>query len=395
MAKIARTVNPIHFEDLEPRRFEDLVRQLLYGFRPWKSVEPLGRTGADDGYDVRLMEDVSSVEADNEEGETEDTPTLSEESVWQVQCKREKSITASKISFYIEECFKTGIPYGFIFVAACEFSKKTRDTFNLLMREKGVKEFFLWGKADLEDMVFMPENDHLLFAYFGFSLGIEKRKKQNTIKRIISVKRKLVKITGGLQDHCYRGILLKDINDKDYPYIKNKKEFEKKKPWKIYYCLGHYHDGIILLVRKYYAYFDREKEEYDVIKENNLALSHDDFWNNREKIDDYPIYMVWSKTPKDNQAYYEMRLHIPYISILEIDEIGDSILKIPILYINHLEPGIFSKGEEVIAKISSYSYPEIIPLYTLKKLKKIKYYPEKFPTREEIEKENTKTNLKM
>ena len=57
MAKphITRTVGPIHFEDLDPHRFEDLVRQLAYDFRPWKSIESTGRGGADDGFDVRAF----------------------------------------------------------------------------------------------------------------------------------------------------------------------------------------------------------------------------------------------------------------------------------------------------------------------------------------------------
>jgi hypothetical protein len=45
-----RTIGQLHFEDLEPHRFEDLVRQLVYGFRDWVALEPLGRTGADEVY---------------------------------------------------------------------------------------------------------------------------------------------------------------------------------------------------------------------------------------------------------------------------------------------------------------------------------------------------------
>lgn len=37
-----KTLNPIHFEDLEPHRFEDLIRQLLYDFKNWKSLEATG-----------------------------------------------------------------------------------------------------------------------------------------------------------------------------------------------------------------------------------------------------------------------------------------------------------------------------------------------------------------
>ena len=58
MAKpdVTRTLGPIHFEDLDPHRFEDLVRQLAYDFKQWQSIESTGRGGADDGFDIRRYE---------------------------------------------------------------------------------------------------------------------------------------------------------------------------------------------------------------------------------------------------------------------------------------------------------------------------------------------------
>lgn len=37
-----RTFNPLPLEHLEPKRFEDLVRQLTYEFRPWRQLEATG-----------------------------------------------------------------------------------------------------------------------------------------------------------------------------------------------------------------------------------------------------------------------------------------------------------------------------------------------------------------
>ncbi|NYG46218.1 hypothetical protein GGD67_003689 [Bradyrhizobium sp. IAR9] len=48
-----KTTGPLHFEDLEPHRFEDLVRRLLYDFRQWRELEATGRTGSDEGFDAR------------------------------------------------------------------------------------------------------------------------------------------------------------------------------------------------------------------------------------------------------------------------------------------------------------------------------------------------------
>ena len=38
--QMTKTLNPLHFEDLEPHRFEDLVRQIIYDFKEWSLLEP-------------------------------------------------------------------------------------------------------------------------------------------------------------------------------------------------------------------------------------------------------------------------------------------------------------------------------------------------------------------
>jgi hypothetical protein len=67
----SRTFNPLHFDDLDPHRFEDLVRQLVYGFRNWNRLEAIGRSGADAGVDIRGVELHRSTEPDEEEDESE------------------------------------------------------------------------------------------------------------------------------------------------------------------------------------------------------------------------------------------------------------------------------------------------------------------------------------
>ena len=71
-----RTLGPIHFEDLDPHRFEDLIRQLTYDFRQWQSIESTGRGGADDGFDIRAYEiqlDEETMIGDEGEGESKKT----------------------------------------------------------------------------------------------------------------------------------------------------------------------------------------------------------------------------------------------------------------------------------------------------------------------------------
>ena len=62
-----RTLNPLPFNALEPKRFEDLVRQLAYDFRRWRMLEATGRTGSDEGYDARGFE----ITTDDVDGDVE------------------------------------------------------------------------------------------------------------------------------------------------------------------------------------------------------------------------------------------------------------------------------------------------------------------------------------
>jgi hypothetical protein len=176
--KTTRTMNPLHFEDLEPHRFEDLIRQLAHDFRNWASLEPTGRLGSDEGYDARGIEILSKPFPSHEEEEEADDPAEAghEKRLWQIQCKRERSVSPKKIAAYIEQMIPDGatVPYGVIFAAPADFSKKTRDVFKEQLRRKGVREFYLWGKADIEDLLYQPKNDHLLYVYFGISLQTQK-----------------------------------------------------------------------------------------------------------------------------------------------------------------------------------------------------------------------------
>ena len=64
---ITRTLGPIHFEDLDPHRFEDLVRQLIYDYKDWQSIEATGRGGSDEGFDIRAYERVVAASEVQEE----------------------------------------------------------------------------------------------------------------------------------------------------------------------------------------------------------------------------------------------------------------------------------------------------------------------------------------
>ena len=88
--------------------------------------------------------------------------------------------------------------YGLVFTAACNFSKKACDDFAKKCRDMELEEWHLWGKAELEDRLFHPENDHLLFAYFGFSPTIRRRSQRADLRARLVMKRKLQQIIAQL-----------------------------------------------------------------------------------------------------------------------------------------------------------------------------------------------------
>lgn len=130
--KPTRTTNPLHFEDLEPHRFEDLIRQLASDFRSWVKLEPTGILGSDEGYDARGVDVVDG-----------------EKRFWQIQSKREQSITPKKMSAYIQEMIPDGatVPHGVILAAPANFSKRARDVFALETRTQGCPRILSLGKS--------------------------------------------------------------------------------------------------------------------------------------------------------------------------------------------------------------------------------------------------------
>jgi hypothetical protein len=167
-----RTFAPLQFEALEPHRFEDLVRDLMYDYRDWQTIEATGRSGSDDGYDIRAFEKRFDSLLNHDLDSDRDEPVTVEGNRWMIQCKREKELGPTRIKAIISDAVQASDPpYGYVLAAPANFSKKAYDAFRAALSERGVQEFHLFGRAELEDMLYMPKNDRILFAFFGISLA--------------------------------------------------------------------------------------------------------------------------------------------------------------------------------------------------------------------------------
>jgi hypothetical protein len=381
MKSPSKTIGPLHFEDLEPHRFEDLVRQLIYDFRTWKALEGLGRSGSDEGFDVRGVQIIESLDSDDQDKEDrEDQEALNgSERLWLIQCKREKSIPPQKLAKYAKAIVGTDL-YGVIFAACCDFSKRARDSFLAKMRKQRVQEVYVWGKAELEDMLFQPKNDHLLFAYFGVSLAIRRRSLRTEIRSKLSMKRKAINSLGPLQRDEHKAILIRDANGSSYPY---KDEGFKKNPgFYESYFLGHYYDGIICRVKEFFAYLHPDRKRWDYFPNfNETAYSRfmDKFDGSEERRKRWegrnPIEHFWTNIPEESRAMVEVIWRIPYNFIVAIDPEGDEYEECPHIYFP------FDLKQEC-------GYAELklngqIAMYNPVFEDRLKFFPDSFPSGED------------
>lgn len=340
---ISRTIGPLHFEDLEPKRFEDLVRQLTYDFKAWRRLEATGRAGSDDGFDARGYEIVAIDESTDEEAE-EDIKRQQADRLWLIQCKREKTISPKKLSSYLDQIRLNDSEslHGLIFVAACDFSKKSRDEFHRKCQGLGIQEWHLWGKAELEDQLFLPKNDNLLFAYFGFSLSIRRKSRKSEIGQLLAIKRKAHRSLSG-KTHAH--LLLRDATDENYP--DPPKDHGKKPKWLSAQFREFHARGLIFQINRYFAYLSRDPPQWDAAFCLDDAPSHHDQWSNRD--DRFAvrgeIFKFWSELPQDNQAWLEALALVPYERIIAIDELGDNY---------HREPHIYVEFDSSLGPFSGY-----------------------------------------
>lgn len=353
-SKITRTYGPIHFEDLEPHRFEDLVRELIYDYKDWQTIEATGRSGNDEGFDVRAYEKIYrtlSSEKDVEEELSEGVHPM-EGNLWMIQGKREKEIGPKKVREILTDIDSKNPPYGYILAASANFSKDSYDAFREELRKKGVMEFYLWGKAELEDMLYLPKNDRILFAFFGVSLVSKRRSRVTEIRQVIINKNKLFRILGDSGDF-YESVLLRDSNDVNYPYKIKYKDFNDHPRWLEYRAIDYHPKGLIVILRKHFAYIDIRKKEYDFTEVSNMIFRESDSDKDRQKRQEEQrkVESYWEYLPHRHQAMFIRNGLIKYDEMLVIDDKGDNSNKFPHIFVD------FDLKDGPIA--GSYEYIEV------------------------------------
>jgi hypothetical protein len=343
MANVTRTTNPLPFGDLEPKRFEDLIRQLAYNFKPWRRLEATGKSGSDDGFDARGYEKVLSPDEPASIQETADategTVDVFTDRLWLVQCKREKTIGPKKMRAYLSNLVldsKSPL-HGIIFAAACDFSLSTRNELASWCRENELVEWQIWGRSELEDMLFQPKNDGLLFAYFGISLVIRQRSAVSTKRHEIAVKRKLSSILDG---SSHVPVLLRDVDDDTYP----NSESSKSVRWRMRTVTKLGAQGLWVALGRAPAWISPDDQQWDAaLMAFGSDLNTDDPWHEPESAQHAANVQraneQWQQFPVEERAWFQLIGVIPYQNIVVIDDIGDEYVENTHLYISQWSDG--------------------------------------------------------
>lgn len=380
MAKphVTRTIGPIHFEDLDPHRFEDLIRQLSYDFKQWQSIESTGRGGADDGFDIRAFEvAIQTIAPDEEEGQENPVHPM-EGNLWMVQCKREKEIGPKKVAKIIGDAVSAdNAPYGYILAAPVHFSKAGHDKFREELRNRGVLEFYLWGAGEIEDMLYQPKNDYILFAFFGISFTSRRRSRTTDIRSAVNIKNKLLRVLGDEPRH--RSVLLRDLNDAHYPYEEKYKDFDKLPRWKAYSTVEFHPLGLVVSVRRHYAYINKQRAEWDLTDSVNTVMPVQSRHLLRSRSRDIAkeemgngAKAFWQQLPRINRATFVYNGLIRFDSIALVDEKGDAEYDIPHLFVDfHSEHGPF-QGSFQYLEISEHQFE------SLEGLQRVEFFPKEF-----------------
>ena len=371
---ITRTLGPVHFEDLDPHRFEDLVRQLVYDFRQWQSLESTGRGGADDGFDIRAYEVLPSLDVPDDDATEDAIPHPMEGNVWMVQCKREKEIGPKKIAAIISKAVSTtNAPYGYILAAPAHFSKAAHDRFREELRSRGVMEFYLWGAGELEDLLYQPKNDRVLFAFFGISLTSRRRSRATEIRASVSVKNRLKRILGDNPSHS--NVLIRDLNDVKYPFDKEYIDFAVRPRWKEYSVEQFHPLGLIVSFARHYAFLDKPKGEWDFAGTFNILAPFQGRHRStptrdiaREELGD-AVKGYWEQLPRTRRAILVICKVVRFDAIVFVDDKGDTEYECPHLFVD------FDRGRGPFA--GSVQHLEINAFHSelVEDLKRVNVFP--------------------
>ena len=236
-------------------------------------------------------------------------------------------------------------PYGLIVAAACDVSAQTMAAFREETVTRGVVEGHLWTKARLEDLLFLPENDDLLFAYFGISLGIRRRSQLRRIREFITLKRKLLRAFGekSISGTLMQDVLIRDMANNDYPYEERVPGYSEMRcpPWHVG-KVEYFHVRGLLVCRFGYDGWVKEDGSWDILEESaQVPGTMGDAYRlereeDAERLEENErrqrLGHLHERVPEGESAHIRELWLVPFAHIVEVDPIGDAVYEGPHVY---------------------------------------------------------------
>ena len=294
---VTKTMGKLHFDDLDPGRFEHLCLSLLYTYRRWDEINHLGESGSDDGIDIFAT----------------DTLENGKSRKWVIQCKRYNKFYVKDSKAVVDKLLSKNsfIPDTILIVVSCNVSKKTIETYKTYANIKGIKNPLIMTSSEMEAELYNKRHD-LLFAYFGIDLNLVRNKRIETIKRRISMKRDFTndfmnrninRNNRSLGDtHKYSRLIIHSVDDTSYPNV-DVDSFGIS-PWFTVEPFGFYNNG------------------FEVIIGFKEALIYED--------------LTWDIIDCDEQVDHSQRIiligRIPYSNVVAYDLEGDDYYGNPHIY---------------------------------------------------------------
>jgi len=301
-ARPTRTTNRLHFDDLDPRRFEDLGVGLVYRLRRWLAINHYGRSGTDEGIDIHAVEDLENGARRR----------------WFIQCKRYQKLAKAELRAIVDSALERAEtpPEVLLVIAGCAVSKTSHDDFQKYATTKGIGIPLIWDASVLEAKLYAEYHD-LLFAYFGVSVTGERRDRIASLRRNIRLKQQLRRDllaetidpaeVARHPSHKFdcQNLVIRSIDDRFYPdhdpTVPGISSWFKVEPWDFY------HNGLEVVMGIREAMFDQEGR-----------------WS-----------LLGEWRPASNAyAYHNVFVigRIPFDSIVDYDLLGDWYYNCPHLY---------------------------------------------------------------
>jgi len=325
---VSRTTTRLHFDDLDPQRFEDLCLALIYPLNPWEDIRHYGRGGADGGVDILATERLADARSRD----------------WVVQCRRYARATKATLEKAVRDALsKADSPPDVLLVAvSCDVSRSAHEAYVRYAASKGVGTPMLWTQSVLEAKLYAERRD-LLFAFFGLSEALDSRSRERTVVRNVALKRRM------------KAALLRSSREKSVPRMP--------------------YDGFVTSEAVVHSVDDSsyptEPADWHGVWSWYKVEFFSFYWNGLKVIIGMDRVVTandgrWAlldsqckNVPSDLREATVFRIgHIPFRNIVEYDVTGDEFYSVPHIYCRFAEGGTpYEEVSHALAGETQYPFP--------------------------------------